>query len=538
MGKENKYDYIIIGSGFGGSVSAMRLAEKGYDVLVLEKGKKYTNDDFPKSSWQIKKFLWLPIIRCFGITKLSIFKKALVLSGVGVGGGSLVYANVHMKPPASFYKTGHWAGLADWENILAPHFEKARFMLGSAPVTTKYPEDKVLEEIALDMNNHSGFSLIDYVGVYFGDKDHPTDPYFKGLGPNRLGCTECAGCMTGCRYNAKNTLDKNYLHFAQKFGAIIKSKSEVVKIKKTKSGYEIFAKEGLGWLKKNRKIYQTSKVIVSAGVLGTMNLLMKQKHKYGTLPNISITLGENLRTNSETICGVAEADRKLNNGIAISSAFQVNEFTAVQLCKYPDGSGTLGRLAVLATPNAPMPLRILKLIGITLRHPVKFLRYYFSRSFASKSVYILVMQSMDNSMKMVWKRGLFKKKMKMAPGDGIMPPAYIAEGQEIMNRYAEKVNGIPLNSAVEVLFGMSTTAHILGGCKMSDSVERGVIDLDFQLHGYPGIYILDGSIIQSNPGVNPSLSITAISEYANSLIPKKKGHDLPSFDQLLAEKKV
>lgn len=535
-----KYDFIIIGSGFGGSVAAMRLSEKGYKVLVLEKGKAYSAPDFPKSSWRIKKFLWYPLLRCFGILKLSFFNRALVLSGVGVGGGSLVYGNVHMKPPRHFYTSGPWAGLADWEEVLAPHYRNASFMLGSSRVPTQYAEDEVLQSIAAERGNPQDFKSVDAVGIYFGNKDNPTDPYFGGLGPKRTGCRECAGCMIGCQHNAKNTLDKNYLYFAKKFGAVIKALTEVRKITHEKdNGYTIEAIERKGLFNKKRIKYHCTNLVVSGGVLGTLKLLFRQKYHYKTLPDLSAALGENLRTNSESICGIADADRKLNNGIAISSMYKVNDHTTVEICKFPNGSGTLGRLAVLATPDAKFPLRIVKWLAITVRHPVRFVKYYFSKNFASRSVYILVMQALDNSMKMAWRKGWRGNKMKMTSGNGSKPPAFIPEGQEIMNRYAEKVKGTAINSMFEVFFNMSTTAHILGGCPMGANREEGVVGSDFQVHGYPGMFILDASIIQSNPGVNPSLSIAALSEYACSLIATnsispEKSPNKPLFQQLQA----
>ncbi len=526
-----KYDYIVIGSGFGGSVSAMRLAEKGYSVLILEMGKRYKAEDFPKSNWNFKKFLWMPSLRFFGFQKIDFFSQAMVLSGVGVGGGSLVYANTHMYPPDSFFQNPVWAGFQDWKQSLEPYYQKARFMLGSVPYKKVFPEDEILKEVADDMGRGNTWKHVDGVGVYFGPETKTCDPYFKGLGPDRNGCRECAGCMVGCRYNAKNSLDKNYLWFAEKFGACILSETIADKIEYADNTYRVYTKA----LRKGKKqVFESKGLIVSAGVLGTLKLLFRQKYDFKTLPGLSDTLGQNLLTNSESLSGVVMADRKLNNGIAINRVFHPDDHTFVELCKYPDGSGLMAKLGTLAVGPGNGLLRILKLLGQIIGHPVRFIKSIFGRNLSEKSLFFLVMQSSDNKMSMRWKKGLLGRKLSMHnPGKKV--PAFIPKGQEVMHRFAQKVNGIPMNAISEIAFNLSSTAHILGGCPMGKSIEDGVVDEYFKVHGYPNMLILDGSVMPCNLGVNPSLTISALSEYAMARIPEKKGNRYKTLDEQLRD---
>ncbi|HMP99417.1 MAG TPA: GMC family oxidoreductase N-terminal domain-containing protein, partial [Cyclobacteriaceae bacterium] len=312
-GSDKDYDYIIIGSGFGGSVSAMRLAEKGYKVLVIEKGKRWEDKDFPKSNWNLKKYVWLPVLRCFGFLRLSFFNEVFILSGVGVGGGSLVYANTHMMPKDSFYQNEIWSHFKNWKEVLAPFYAKARFMLGSTKYEKENAEDLALKEVAEEMGAAHTYGKVDYVGVYLGDTKEERDPYFKGLGPKRKGCIECAGCMVGCRYNAKNTLNKNYLWLAENlFAAEVLAETRCTKIEHHADGtYTVHTESSTNFLRKTKKSFRTKGLVVSAGVLGTLELLLKQKLVYKTLTKLSDRLGDNLLTNSEMLSGVVAADRKL-----------------------------------------------------------------------------------------------------------------------------------------------------------------------------------------------------------------------------------
>jgi cholesterol oxidase len=535
MNLEKEYDYIVIGSGFGGSVSAMRLAEKGYKVLVIEKGKRWQTSDFPKTNWNLKKYLWIPALRFFGFMKLSFFREVFILSGVGVGGGSLVYANTHMMPDEKFYSNKIWSHLNDWKTVLAPYYEKALFMLGSMKYKKENPEDAVLKEVAKDMGREHTYGRVDYVGVYLGNTEKETDPYFNGLGPMRKGCTECAGCMVGCRYNAKNTLDKNYLWFAENlFGAKILPETlveQIIPVGDETEGYRIQTKSSTGFLNKNQQEFFAKGIVVSGGVLGTMDLLLKQKHVFKTLPKLSDKLGHNILTNSEMLSGVTAADRKLNYGLAISSVFNPDDNTHIELCKFPDGSGAMLRLATVAAGPGHPAVRTVKMIGNMIIHPWNTLRAFFNFKTAYNSVILLIMQTLPNAMMMKMKRGIFGWRLSFDNKSSEKVPSYVPIGQEVLHRYAKKVNGVASNAASEVLFGLSSTAHILGGCSLGKTTQEGVIDPFFRAHGYPNFYILDGSIVPCNLGVNPSLTITALSEYAMSVIPVKAGVSIVPLEE-------
>ena len=537
MDKENHYDYIVIGSGFGGSVSAMRLSEKGYRVLVIEKGKRWNAGDFPKSNWNLGRYIWLPLFRWFGFLRLSFFKEVFILSGVGVGGGSLVYANTHMLPPDEFYQNPIWSSFNDWKKVLAPFYEKALFMLGSEKYGKENAEDILLKEVATEMGRVDTYRRVDYVGVYLGDPKSETDPYFKGLGPKRSGCIECAGCMVGCRHNAKNTLDKNYLWFAEHmFGAKVLAETEVIRIEVTgRNDYRIHVKSSTVLGKKNLKSFTSSGIVMSGGVLGTLDLLLRQKFVYKTLPDLSDKLGHNLLTNSEMLSGVVAADRKLNHGLAISTVFHPDDHTHIELCKFPDKSGAMIRLAVMAAGNGNPFVRTLKMMGNALLHPWDFLRALFQRDVARNSVVFLIMQSLPNAMRMKLRKGIFRTRLSFINDTGQRVPSYIPIGQEALYRYAAKVKGVPQNAFSEVMFGLASTAHILGGCPMGSTKDEGVVDDRFEVHGYPNFYILDGSIVPCNLGVNPSLTITALSEYAMSMIPAKKDARVKTLDERLSE---
>lgn len=521
---DQTYDYIVIGSGFGGSVSAMRLSEKGYKVLVIEKGRRWKDSDYPKSNWNLPKFLWFPLFNWLGFQKMDFFKEVLILSGTGVGGGSLVYANTHMFPPDAFFKNPVWSKLRDWKQTLLPYYDRAKFMLGTTQYRKLAYEDEVLKSIAIEMGREHTFGPVDGVGVYLGDPKQAVDPYFSGLGPLRQGCIECAGCMVGCRHNAKNTLEKNYLWFAEKNGAEILPETLAYRIEYQEGLYHIYTKRsGTRWNARSRVI-KAKGLVVSAGVLGTLKLLLQQKYENRTLTQLSDTLGNNLRTNSEMLCGITNADQKLNNGIAISQVFNPDEHTHIELCKYPNHSGLMALLGAIATDNAPPPMRTLKLLWNMIRQPWRVIRLYFQRDFARNSIFLLVMQSYDNAMRMVWKKGRWGRRMSIQNSADSRVPAFIGIGQDILQRFARKVKGTPMNATTEILFNMSSTAHILGGCPMGESPETGVVNERFEVHGYPNCYILDGSIIPCNLGVNPSLTITALSEYAMDQIPEKEGN--------------
>lgn len=532
------FDYIVIGSGFGGSVSAMRLGEKGYSVLVIEKGRRWKQTDFPKSNWNIRKYLWVPSLRLFGFLKLNFYRKVFILSGVGVGGGSLVYANTHMMPPDAFFENPVWAKYKNWKQVLAPFYSTARFMLGSEKYNKENAEDVVLKEVAMEMGCGSTYGRVDHVGVYFGDSTKETDPYFKGLGPLRKGCIECAGCMVGCRHNAKNTLDKNYLWFAENvFNANVLPETVTTKIEPLDGGgYRVHTKSSTNLFSKDLRSFTCKGVIVSGGVLGTLDLLLRQKQIFKTLPELSDRLGDNLLTNSEMLSGVVAADRKLNNGVAISSVFNPDPNTHIELCKFPNKSGAMVRLGVMAAGEGNPLVRIGKSIFNALRHPIDFIRSVFQTDTARNSVIFLIMQSLPNAMKMKLRRGFFGHTLSFKNESNQKVPSYIPIGQDALNRYASKVKGVPYNAFTEVAFGMASTAHILGGCPMGKTREEGVVNEAFQVHGYKDLYILDGSVVPCNLGVNPSLTITALSEYAMSLVPDHLQRRTKSLSEMLSER--
>ncbi len=528
---EEVFDYIVIGSGFGGSISAMRLAEKGYSVCVVEKGKRFRSEDFPKKNINLFKYLWLPGLRMFGFLRLSFFKNASILTGIGVGGGSLVYANTLFYPPDEFFEADEWTNFSEWKKKLKPFYDKAAFMLGRTVYNKKNPEDLYLKEVAKDYNRLNTFTNVN-VGVYLENTEEEKDPYFNGLGPLRSICTECAGCMVGCRENAKNTLDKNYLYFAEKFGTLIIAESKVEKIHLRNGVYSLEIKSTTGLFNHKKSLLKTKGIVISGGTLGSMELLLKQKFKYKSLPNLSDKLGYNIRTNSETLCAVSGAKEKLNNGLAITSVFNPDPHTHIEIVKYPDGSNAMKAFFGLAVKGATIPLfRTFKLAGKTLINPIKFLKILFTFRWSTNAVIFLVMQSYNNSMRVFWKKNWLGGSLKIKNKGNQKVPAYIDIGQEVMERYAKKVGGIAQNNLLEVFFDRPTTAHILGGSPMGKNKNDGLINERFEVFDYPNMYILDGSVLQSNPGVNPSFSISSIAEYAMSLIPEKTGNTNIMLDQ-------
>jgi len=523
MNGAKNYDYIIIGSGFGGSVSALRLAQKGYRVLLFEKGKWFRQEDFAKSNWNIRKWLWLPQLNFFGIQKISFFRHVSVLSGVGVGGGSLVYANTLPKPKKPFFNQGSWAGLADWEGELEPFYTEAWRMLGATENPYFGENDLAFKQLAKEMGKEDKFMSVK-AAVYFGKKEVTVpDPYFNGEGPDRTGCIFCGSCMTGCRHNAKNTLDKNYLYLAQKLGVEIRAGAEVTDIidignSGGKKGYQIKGKV-LGNAAGNKKVFDEScsGVILSGGVLGTIPLLLKQKRK--NLPALSDRLGEMVRTNNEALILTTSIDknRDMSDGIAIGSILETDENTNIEPCRYGHGSGFWRLLAMPMVSEKNFFLRVLKLLFIPFTAPLTWFKIFTSGDFGKQTSVILFMQHLDSTLKL--RKGVFGLKTEVAEGKN--PTAFIPEAHELARKFAKIINGKPLVMFTETLTGIPSTAHILGGCVIGKDRESGVIDKKHQVFGYKNMYVCDGSAISANPGVNPSLTITAMSERAMSLIPKK-----------------
>lgn len=514
---EEEYDYVIIGSGFGGSVSALRLSEKGYKVLVIEKGKWYKPQDFPKSNWNLKKWLWMPFFRWFGIMKMSFFKHVVVISGTGVGGGSLVYANTLPVPKKAFFTSGSWAKLSNWQTELAPFYEIALKMLGAQKNPMLFDGDKALGKLAEEMGIQESFEATD-VAVFFGKPNETvSDPYFGGKGPDRTGCNYCGGCMTGCRIGAKNTLDKNYLYLAQQLGADILAEHEVLDVVPEGEDYQIKFKSSTGIFSSNKKV-KAKGVVFSGGVLGTVKLLLKLKQK--SLPNLSDRLGHDIRTNNESLISVTNLDGKkdMSKGVAIGSILNTDENSHLEIVRYAKGSGFWRLSHLPLTHGKNTVVRVAKMLTSFIKHPLSYIKLYTIKDWGKSTTVLLFMQTLDSTLKFK-RNGLGLMNTQVA--EGKKPSAFIPQSLGLAKRYAKLIKGKETVFALEPLAGIPSTAHILGGAVMGENPSEGVIDKNNKVFGYDNMYVCDGSMISANPGVNPSLSITAISERAMSKIPKK-----------------
>ncbi|MCP4543112.1 MAG: GMC family oxidoreductase [Chloroflexi bacterium] len=529
------FDFVVVGSGFGGSVSAMRLTEKGYRVLVLERGKRFRDEDFPKTNWNIWKYLWFPPLRCFGILQITQLDGVMVMVGSGVGGGSLMYANVMMEPDDKTFKSPSWSHLADWKTILAPHYDAAKRMLGVTPNPRRWPADDVLQQIAEDMGQGHTFGPTE-VAVFFGEPDQEgetvPDPYFDGEGPARKGCIHCGGCMVGCRENAKNTLPKNYLHFAEKWGAEIRSEAEVTSIHSLPDGqpdgarYEVVYRDSTSWPFKPKRTVRTRNVVISASTVGTLKLLFHCRDIIQSLPNLSQRLGDCVRTNSEALLGAMARGDDINysEGVAITSIFHADEVTAIEPVRWPEGSSFT---KVLSAPLIEAGDR-----GILVRFLLAFREGLVNFRDAARALFtdyaryttvLLVMQTKDNLMQMRPGRSLFtlfRRGLVVKRDDEKPVQAEIPIGHQVTRAFAKKIDGVPAGTVSETLFNFPSTAHILGGVPFGNDADEGVIGLNCEAHHYPGLYVIDGSIMPANPGINPSLTIMALAEYAMSQIPQ------------------
>lgn len=529
------FDYVIVGSGFGGSVSAMRLTEKGYSVLVMERGKRFRDHEFAKSNWHVRKYVWLPILRCFGILQISTFRDVFVLHGSGVGGGSLGYANVLMEPDDKLFAAPAWSHLADWKTILKPHYATAKRMLGVNPNPCFWPADQVMHEIAKELGAVATFRPTD-VGVFFGKPGETVpDPYFGGEGPDRTGCLHCGGCMVGCRYGAKNTLVKNYLYLAEKWGAQVWPECEVRDVRplpphqRDGARYEVLYCSSTRWLRKPEHSVRARNVILSAGSLGTLRLLFRCRDVTRSLPEISPRLGDMVRTNSEALLGSSARSLDVNysEGIAITSIFHADEVTAVEPVRYPAGSSLMRFLGgPLVNSGGSVLVRFLKTVSQIFTRPIDFAKTHLLPGWAQRTTILLVMQTEDNRIRLRLGRSLYtawRRNLVSKPDADHAIPSKIDIGHEVTRMFAKKTNGIPAGSVNEGLLNIPMTAHILGGCPMGLNANDGVVNLDCEINNYPGLFVVDGSIVPANPGVNPSLTITALSEYAMSHVPPKEG---------------
>ncbi|GAA2435141.1 GMC family oxidoreductase [Streptomyces macrosporus] len=547
-GHEYDYDVIVVGSGFGGSVSALRLTEKGYRVGVLEAGRRFTRETLPKNSWDLRNYLWAPALGLYGIQRIHLMDKVMILAGAGVGGGSLNYANTLYVPPPAFFRDRQWGHITDWQEELKPYYDQARRMLGVRTNPTTTDADRHLKKVAERMGVGDTFRLAP-VGVFFGDGEDADgtvkaapgaevpDPYFGGAGPTRTACRECGSCMTGCRHGAKNSLTENYLYLAEKAGAVIHPMTTVTEVAEDgRGGFTVTTVPTNRRRRGGRTVLRCEKVVLAAGTYGTQTLLHRMRDT-GVLPRISPRLGELTRTNSEALVGALtfprryrrkhgrDAELDFTKGVAITSSVHPNENTHIENVRYGKGSNLMALLCVPQyRQDGPLPKALAAALAF-LRHPILVARTATTHRWSERTIIGLVMQSLDNSLTTYRKpKGLGKGLLTARQGHGAPNPDHIPEGAEAARLVAEEINGFPGTNVGE-LMGKPLTAHFLGGCPIGASAEEGVIDPYHRLYGHPGISVVDGSAVSANLGVNPSLTITAQAERAMSLWPNKGEED-------------
>lgn len=535
---ESHYDAIVIGSGFGGSVAALRLAEKGYRVCVVEAGRRFEDDEHAKTSWDVRKFLFAPRLGCFGIQRIRLLRDVVVLAGAGVGGGSLVYANTLYEPRSpAFYEDRQWAGITDWRAELAPFYDQARRMLGVVTNPTVTPSDEVLKKVADDMGVGDTFAMTP-VGVFFGRDgalepgELAPDPYFGGEGPARRGCTQCGECMTGCRHNAKNTLVKNYLYLAERIGVEVRERCTVDAIRPRVDGSYAVAVHRTGGRRSAGSELTATEVVLAAGTWGTQELLHAMQAD-GSLPHVSSRLGHLTRTNSEALCAsstkLRSADRHdFHHGVAITSSIHPDSTTHVEPCRYGVGSGLMGLLLTVMTDGGGRVPRWLRWIVQAARHPGLLMGTVAGLgSWPQRTIIALVMQTHDNSITVFPKRRRVGRGIRLTSkqGHGVPNPTWIPAGNEVVRRISKEIDGGSYGTVGEI-FNIPMTAHFLGGCPIGESDSTGVVDGYHRVFGHPGLHVVDGSAISANLGVNPSLTITAQAERALSMWPNKGGTDL------------
>jgi cholesterol oxidase len=519
------YDFIIIGSGFGGSVSALRLTEKGYRVLVIEKGRRFTPGDFAKDNRELKKWMWNPALGMRGIFEMSFLRHVTVLHGVGVGGGSLTYACTLPTPKDTFFEAPSWSGLADWKHELAPHYDTAKRMLGAAANPRETPGDRLLREIAQEDGRGQHHHPTE-VAVYFGEPGQRSlDPFFDGAGPDRTGCTFCGACMTGCNVGAKNTLDHNYLYLAEKGGAEVRAETEVTALRpRDNGGYQVEIRPTFG--RKPSETLEAPRVILAGGVMGTVPLLLAMQERSDCLPRLSPKLGHRVRTNSEALIGVVAPryHENFSEGVAITSILHTDEHSHIEPVRYGRGSDFFRYLMGPHAPGRWAISRIARSFGILLSNPRRWTRVYTMSRYrhAEKSQVLLYMRTLEGTMRLELGRGImtgFRRGLVSRVDDPAnAPQAFMEEATTLANRFAAKVDGVTTSLFAETVLGSPSTAHILGGACMGAGPDDGVIDSRHQVFGYDGLYVIDGSAVSANPGVNPSLTITALAERAMSHI--------------------
>lgn len=532
MSQKFDFDILIVGSGFGGSVSALRLAKKGWKVGVLEMGRRLTPADFEKAAHSNAALSWMPALGMKGFFAQEVFQHVAILRGVGVGGGSNVYGAVLLEPKEAFYRDPAWAGLsADWRVELTPHYATARQMLGISENPYRGIQDQWLEQAAAKMGVSESFGAVPQ-GIYFGSPNQASpDPYFDGAGPVRRGCTQCGRCFTGCAVGAKNSLDKNYLYFAERAGVSVLPERKITRIEPlAEGGYRLLLEHP--WDRSIRyEPLHAQQVILAAGALGTQEILYASRDRYRTLPNISKALGEHVRTNSEALVGILARDPNVDvtKGAAISSHFYADDKTHLTQNRLPPSYSLMKFYMVPMVDDANPARRAILTLYAFLRHPFNAFRVYFSRNWYKRTTYLTVMQQADNEMRFRFGRTLlrgYRFALKSDLAKGGRTPSFLPQANAAARALAEVSNGIPQNMIMESLGNMSVTAHILGGAVMASSPKDGVIDIDHQVFGYPGLYVVDGSAIPANVGVNPSLTITALAERFAARFPSKQSADM------------
>ena len=520
------YDVVVIGSGFGGSVTALRLTEKSYRVGILEAGRRFDESTYPKTSWQVRRFLWAPKLGCFGMQRISLLRDVMILSAAGVGGGSLLYANTLYEPLAPFYDDPQWSHITDWRAELAPHYDQAKRMLGVTENPSVTPSDDVMREVAGEMGVADTWHPTP-VGVFFGEPGvEVDDPYFGGAGPARSGCIQCGECMTGCRHGAKNTLLKNYLYLAEQAGADVHPLTTVTDVRPLRGGgYEVTTVRTGSWVRRRRRTYRAEHVVFAAGALGTQKLLHGLRDR-GSLPNVSDRLGLLTRTNSEAILGARTFRRDVDftRGVAITSSFHPDDHTHIEPVRYGKGSNFMGLLTTALADGDRGP-RWRTWLREVIGHPVMLLRNVSMRRWSEQTIIALVMQSLDNSITVFSKRGRFgRRRLSSKQGHGEPNPTWIPAGHDAVRRMAEHIDGFAGGSWADVA-NVPMTAHFIGGAVIGDSPATGVIDPYHRVYGYYGLHVVDGTAVSANLGVNPSLTITAQAERAMALWPNRGEDD-------------